>query len=129
MSNLSRIGLFAVLVAGFFAYDWYDRKFNYLPVVATITNASTVCYFQKKEYKTTTTSGEFPCALTAQMSADERWQGFQVKEKTHIGYSYEIEGKKFSGKGTREDAAAKSLSVGSHLDVLANIADLSKSRW
>ena len=86
-------GTIATAVAGFAAYDRYDKNTNYLPVDARISVVSDQCYMEKVErgalIKTTTTSDLVRCELAEVLTREHpKWQGYTIHHKIEIRFAY-----------------------------------------
>lgn len=127
---LIKIGLIAAAVAAFFAYDFYDKSANYAEAKAKVTGVETLCYLYKKQYKKTTTTNEQPCPLIKQAAAsDPQYADFEVREKTHVKYSYDFDGKPFGSEHVQaRKADGSAISVGDELPILVSKADPAKTR-
>jgi hypothetical protein len=91
--RLAVFGTIAAAVAGFAAYDKYDKNTNYLPVDARISAVSEQCYMEKVERgvvtKTTSTSDLLRCDLAEVLTRGHpKWQGYTIKHKIEIRYAY-----------------------------------------
>ena len=86
-------GTIAAAVAGFAAYDKYDKNTNYQPVEARISDVSDQCYMEKVERgvltKTTSTSDLLRCDLAELLTrAHPKWQGYAINHKIEIRFAY-----------------------------------------
>jgi hypothetical protein len=86
-------GAIAAVVAGFAAYDKYDKNANYQPVDARISAVSEQCYMEKVErgvvMKTTSTSELLRCELAEVLTRQHpKWQGYAIKHKIEIRFAY-----------------------------------------
>jgi hypothetical protein len=126
-----RPALLAGAVGAFFAWNWYDKQFNYVPVSAKITDATMLCYLSKKGYKEETTTDERPCPMMRALAQTHpKYQDFTVKENVHLTYTYDVGGKSFQGTATRAaNSRVKTLSAGNTVEVLVSKADPAHSRW
>jgi hypothetical protein len=86
-------GIVGLGIAGFAAYDQYDRSANYAAVQARVLRVNEQCYLEKKERgvftKTTQSSRLMPCPLAEMLARDHpAWQGFDIKHKIEVSLLY-----------------------------------------
>ena len=91
--RLAAIAIVAVGLAGFAAYDQYDKRANYQRVEARIAAINEQCYLEKVERgavtKTTSTSGLVRCGLAELLKREHpKWQGYDVKHKIELRLVY-----------------------------------------
>jgi hypothetical protein len=91
--RLAVFGTIAAAVAGFAAYDNYDKKTNFQPVDARISAVSEQCYMEKVErgvlVKTTSTSDLLGCELAEFLTREHpRWRGYAIRHKIEIRFAY-----------------------------------------
>ena len=91
--RLAVFGTIAAAVAGFAAYDNYDKNTNFQPVDARISAVSEQCYMEKVERgvvtKTTSTSDLLRCELAELLTREHpKWQGYAIHHKIEIRFAY-----------------------------------------
>ena len=91
--RLAFFGLIAAGIAGFSAYDQYDKRTNFQRVSAHINTVTDQCYLEKVERgvlsKTTSTSDMLRCELAEVLTRDHpKWQGYEIKHKIEIKFAY-----------------------------------------
>jgi len=87
--RLMSFGLVALGVGGFYVYDQYDKKTNFVPVQARVTNVQELCYLEKRSGRTTSSSDTLACDKAQYLSQNHpRWQGFSVRYKIAVDYDY-----------------------------------------
>ncbi|WFU20056.1 hypothetical protein [Bradyrhizobium sp. CB3481] len=91
--RLAGILIAAVGVAGFAAYDQYDKRVNFKRVDARISAVNEQCYMEKvtREVitKTTSTSDLLRCELAQVLTREHpKWQGYTVKHKIEIRFAF-----------------------------------------
>lgn len=128
-SRFAALGLLLVAYVLFLAYDWYERFFNYFPIVARITNATTLCYLTKGLKRRTVTK-EGPCELMRELAnSHPEYKDFTVHESAHLAYAYDLGGKTYIGKAvSSQDAKKRNLAIGDALEVLVSKTDPATSR-
>lgn len=95
------LGIVAIGVGGFYVFDQYDKKANYVPVQARVSKAEELCYMEKKVGRTTTTSDVLACDVAQYAVKNHpKWQGFTVKSKISLEYEYvsPVDNRTHSGK-------------------------------
>lgn len=91
--RLAFFGLVATGIAGFAAYDQYDKKANFQRVNAHVSTVSEQCYLEKVDRgilsKSTSTSDMLRCELAEQLTREHpKWQGYEIKHKIEIKFAY-----------------------------------------
>jgi hypothetical protein len=91
--RLAVFGTIAVAVAGFAAYDKYDKNTNFQPVDARISAVNEQCYMEKVERevltKRTSTSDLLRCERAELLTrVHPKWQGYAIKHKIEIQFTY-----------------------------------------
>ena|ERR1700760_2630118 len=82
-------GTIAAAVAGFAAYDKYDKSTNYQPVDARVSAVNEQCYMEKVEGRRTSTSDVLRCELAEVLTREHpKWQGYEVKHKIEIRFTF-----------------------------------------
>ncbi len=132
VNRLMMLGVAAVGVGGFYLYDQYNKKTNFVPVQARITNVSEICYMEKKSGRTTETSDALACDIAQHaVKSHPKWQGFNVKYKINVDYDYvsPVDQKTHSGKRTLSAYPnGRKLARGEIFNVRASKTDPNKSR-
>ena len=87
------LGWVAAGVASFAIYDQYDKRNNFQPVSAHVSNVTDQCYMEKVERgavtKTTSTSDLLRCDLAETLTRDHpKWQGYAIRHKIEIQFAY-----------------------------------------
>ena len=91
--RLAGILIVAVGVAGFAAYDQYDKRVNFQRVEARISAVNDQCYMEKVTRegitKTTSTSEMLRCELAQVLTREHpKWQGYSVKHKIEVRFAF-----------------------------------------
>ena len=91
--RLAGIMIVAVGVAGFAAYDQYDKRVNFQRVEARISAVNDQCYMEKVTRegitKTTSTSETLRCELAQVLTREHpKWQGYSVKHKIEVRFAF-----------------------------------------
>ncbi|QOG20178.1 MULTISPECIES: hypothetical protein [Bradyrhizobium] len=91
--RLAFFGLVAAGIAGFAAYDQYDKKTNFQRVNAHVSTVTEQCYLEKVERgilsKTTSTSDMLRCELAELLTREHpKWQGYEIKHKIEIQFAF-----------------------------------------
>ena len=91
--RLAVFGTVAVALAGFAAYDKYDKNTNYQPVDARTSAVNEQCYMEKVESgvltQTPSTSDLLRCELAESLTrVHPKWQGYAIKHKIEIRFAY-----------------------------------------
>lgn len=87
------IGIVSAGIAGFAAYDQYDKKTNFQPVDARVSTVTDQCYLEKVDRgvlsKTTSTSDMLRCELAELLTREHpKWQGYEIKHKIEVKFAY-----------------------------------------
>ena len=87
-----RLGVYAIIavgVVGLTAYDRYDKRFNFQPVDARISEVNEQCYMEKVEGSRTSTSDVVRCEVAELLTrAHPKWQGYTVKHRIELRFAY-----------------------------------------
>jgi hypothetical protein len=91
--RLAGILIVAVGVAGFAAYDQYDKRVNFKRVDARISAVNDQCYMEKVTRegitKTTSTSDLLRCELAQVLTREHpKWQGYTIKHKIEVRFAF-----------------------------------------
>lgn len=91
--RLAGFMIVAVGLAGFAAYDQYDKRVNFRRVEARISAVNDQCYMEKVTRdgitKTTSTSEMLRCELAQVLTREHpKWQGYSVKHKIEIRFAF-----------------------------------------
>lgn len=91
--RLAGFMIVAVGLAGFAAYDQYDKRVNFKRVEARISAVNDQCYMEKVTRdgitKTTSTSEMLRCELAQVLTREHpKWQGYSVKHKIEIRFAF-----------------------------------------
>jgi hypothetical protein len=128
---LIRFGLIAAAFGGFFLYDAYDKFANYNPVMAQVTQVNTLCHLYKKiSRKRSSTTNEGQCdAVRLIGTSDPQYEGYEVREKTHVSYTYSIDGKPHTSEhvqAKKDDGSA--IVSGDNIEVLVSKTNADQTR-
>ena len=132
MIRVGVIACGAFAVAGLVIADEYDKKVNFLAVQARITELHESCYMEKKSGRTTSTSDTLACGMAEYAVKNHpKWQGYDIKYKIDISYSYvsPADGKPHTGQlvlAAYPDN--KKLATGGEIKVLASKTAADKTR-
>lgn len=132
MIRVGVIACGAFAIAGLVIANEYDKKVNYLAVQARITDLQETCYMEKKSGRTTSTSDTLACE-TAEFAVKShpKWQGYDVKYKINVSYSYVSPADSKPHSGKLELSAYpdnKKLATGGEIKVLASKTAADKTR-
>ena len=91
--RLAGFMIVAVGLAGFAAYDQYDKRVNFRRVEARISAVNDQCYMEKVTRdgitKTTSTSETLRCELAQALTREHpKWQGYSVKHKIEVRFAF-----------------------------------------
>ncbi|MCK1544087.1 hypothetical protein IVA87_09945 [Bradyrhizobium sp. 147] len=129
-------GLIAVGIAGFAAYDQYDKKANFQRVDARVSAVTDQCYLEKVERgifsKTTSTSDLLRCDQAEILTREHpKWQGYEIKHKIEVKFAYvsPVDGTThFSSLRMSGFPNGQPLRMGDVLPVLASKTKADKTR-
>lgn len=122
------LGLVGVVIV-----DKYDKNVNYLAVQARITELHESCYMEKTSGRSTWTSETLACEMAElAVKSHPKWQGYNVKYKIEVSYSYvsPADSKPHTGEMILTAYPDnKKLATGGELKVLASktVADKTRS--
>lgn len=127
---------FVLAIIGFTAYDFYDKRANYEPVMARVTKVDEQCWMEKKERgiltKTTHTSDLLPCPIAERLVASHpKWAGYAIKMKIEVGYLFTspVDGKAHAAKRQLSDyPEGHKLGVGDVVEIRASKTNDGKVR-
>lgn len=126
------LGIILVGAGGVYAYDQYNKKANFVPVQARVSEVRETCYMEKRVGRRTSTSDTLACDLARKLTQEHpSWQGFQVKQQIVVNYEYvsPVDQRTHSGKRTLSAyPAGKKISRGEIFNVRASKTDPAKSR-
>lgn len=126
------IAVVIVGVCAFAAYDQYDKRMNYIPVQARVTDVTEVCLLEKRRGRTRTSSVTMSCdRAEAAAQSDPKWQGFTVKYEITIAYDFvsPVDKKTYAGKHQYDAFPnGKRVTRGERIEVRASKTDPTKSR-
>jgi hypothetical protein len=134
--RLAVLGIVAVAIAGFVAYDQYEKKANFQPVDAHISAVTDQCYLEKVERgvitKTTSTSDLLGCELAALLTREHpKWFGYAIKHKIEVRFAYvsPVDGARYtSSLKMSAFPNGQRLRMGDVLRVLASKTKADKTR-
>ena len=125
-------GTIAAVVAGFTAYDKYDKSTNFQPVDARISDVSDECYMEKVEGRKTSTSDLLGCERAELLTRQHpKWHGYAIKHKIEIRFAYvsPVDGATHASSLTMSDFPnGQQLRAGDVLRVLASKTKADKTR-
>lgn len=131
-NRLFSAGVAVVGLGGFYLYDQYDKRSNFVPMQARVTNVQELCYMEKKAGRRTTVSDTLACdAAHYAVQNHPNWQGFTVKYKISVDYTYVSPVDHRSHNGRRTLSAfpdGKKIRSGEIFNVRASKTDPNKSR-
>ena len=95
-----------------------------------VTEVKTLCHLYKKVYKTTTTTKELPCPLIRDAAdSDPEYKGFEVREKIHVSYAYDVAEKTYQAQHVQaKKADGSDIAAGDQLEVLVSKTDPAKTQ-
>ncbi|MXN66276.1 hypothetical protein GR183_15280 [Stappia sp. GBMRC 2046] len=128
-------GFFALLLAGFYVYDRFDKATNYLPVEARVVSVETLCHGTRTKRgiltKTKETTREGDCdVLRALVATHPEFKGFHVVETAYISFSYKspVDGQTHSGQHKKTVRPNSILArKGEMIEILASKQDPEKT--
>ncbi|GLI93120.1 hypothetical protein [Methylocystis echinoides] len=130
--RLLALGIVLLGLGGFAAFDQYNKRTNYTPVQARLSKVEELCYMEKRERRTTSTSDVIACDLAQYAVANHpKWQGFTIKSQIRLEYAYvsPVDGRTHSGKRTIDYwPGGKKLSRGDLFPIRASKTDPDKTR-
>lgn len=125
-------GVVLVGVGGFVAYDQYDKKANFTPVQARVTDVNDICYMERRSGRTREWSENIPCDR-AEMAVkySPKWTGFDIRHKITVSYEYLSPVDKRTHTGKHEYSylpEGKPINRGQLLTIRASKSDPAKTR-
>ena len=134
--RLAGILIVGVGVAGFAAYDQYDKRVNFKRVDARISAVNDQCYMEKVTRegitKTTSTSDLLRCELAQVLTREHpKWQGYTIKHKIEVRFVFVSPVDGATHASSLEMAAfpnGRPLRAGEVLPVLASKTKADKTR-
>lgn len=130
--RLLALGVVIVCAGGYSAVDAFNKKKNYMPVQARLSKVEELCYMEKREHRTTSTSDVLPCDLAQYaVTSHPKWQGFTVKSQIKLEFAYisPVDGRTHSGKRTISYwPDGKRLNPGDLFPIRASKTDPDKTR-
>lgn len=131
-NRLMGLGVLAIGLGGFYAFDQYDKRANYAPAQARISKVEELCYMEKEVGRTTTTSDVLGCEIAQYAVKNHpKWNGFTVKSKISVEYEYisPVDNRTHSGKRTMSAwPDGRKLNRGELFQIRASKIDPNKSR-
>lgn len=127
---------FVVANIGFTAYDVYDERSNYEPVMARVTKVDEQCHMEKKERgiltETTHTSDLLPCPIAERLVASHpKWAGYAIETKIEVGHLFTspVDGKAHAADRQLSDCPeGHELGVGDVVEIRASKTNDGKVR-
>lgn len=131
-NRLMGLGLVAVGLGGFYAYDRYDKSAHYLPAKARVSSVEESCYMEKRSGRSTWTSDVLACDLAKfAVQNHPKWEGYTVKYKITLKYDYVSPVDRRTHSGQRQMSAypnGKKPSPGEVIDIRVSRTDPNKTR-